>query len=337
LSISLLLARYLLALVFVVAAASKLADREALRETLVEFGLPGRAAVAGGLALPFAELAIAGLLIPSGTARSGAVAALVLLAVFCIAIARAIWRGERPDCGCFGARSAPVGPRTLARNAVFATLAGLIAAGPRESLGVALAGVDVTPVRIAFTVLSIVVVVQGWLGWQLLRRHGGLIDRVRALEEPAENRPTQVHEPSGLQIGGPAPPFELSDLLGRRRTLADLLVPGLPVALVFSDPSCGACTELSQHLAQLRAARDGALEIVVISGGSAWQSGVDPEFVLLEQGQAVFEDYSIRAVPSATIVDARGRIASATVTGESAIHDLLASTAAPERLRVAAG
>jgi hypothetical protein len=31
-------------------------------------------------------------------------------------------------------------------------------------------------------------------------------------------------------------------------TLDDLLAPGLPVLLVFSDPECGACAALAPHI-----------------------------------------------------------------------------------------
>src|SRR4051812_44929918 len=108
-----LAARLILAAVFLVAGLAKLRDLEGSREAARGFGAPAFV----GTLLPFAELATAGLLLPRATASAGAIAAATLLALFVAAIARAIARGEAPDCHCFGAlHSEPAGARTLARN-----------------------------------------------------------------------------------------------------------------------------------------------------------------------------------------------------------------------------
>jgi uncharacterized membrane protein YphA (DoxX/SURF4 family)/thiol-disulfide isomerase/thioredoxin len=347
-SVLLLGGRLILSAVFAVAALSKLGDRVGLRESLSDFGLPRRLTAAGALVLPLAELAVAGLLIPPATARVGALAALGLLAVFCIAIGRALARGERPDCACFGQRhSAPVGRATLARNAALGGVAVLTAAaGPGRGLGAAVAGMDVTPVGVAIVVVILVLVLQGWFGWQLFRQNGRLIERVRTLEEAGADAGARSHKPAGLPVGEPAPAFELSDPHGRGRTLDDLLAPGRPLALVFSDPDCGACVELAPKLERLREAHAGSLEFALISRGGTAENvallgGSSLEHVLLQHGREVVEAYRIHSVPSATIIDAQGRIASPTVTGDLAIVELLRSSAAsapmPERLRVAGG
>ena len=132
-----LLARVLLALVFATAAVGKFADPVGSRRALEDFGLSQRYLKPGGVLLPAAELAIAVALLFQPTARWGAVGALVLLLVFIAAIARAMARGEAPDCHCFGQiSSAPAGPRTLIRNAVLAVPVLLVAVdGPGQSLG----------------------------------------------------------------------------------------------------------------------------------------------------------------------------------------------------------
>jgi hypothetical protein len=266
--------------VFAVAAAAKLADREGLRSTLAGFGLPRRGVGAGAIVLPAAELAAALLLVPSVTARSGALVALALLALFCTAIAVALARGRRPDCSCFGqAHSTPVGGRTLARNALLAAIAALVVVGGPGR------GVEVTLLGGAVALIVLAVVLNGLLSWQLLRQNGRLLERVRALETPSS---------AGLPVGAAAPEL-------------DVLTPGEPVALVFSEPDCGACVELEPRLERLREARAGSLEIAVVSGN-------------LE----ALEAYRIAAVPSATIVGADGRVASATVSGVTAVEQLLA-------------
>lgn len=127
-----LAARLILAAVFAVAAAGKLADLTGSRATLAHLGIPGRLSGPLGTALPFLELATAIALVPDATAEAGAIAALALLLAFSLGITASIARGEAPDCLCFGQlHSEPVGRRTLGRNFALALLAGLVlAAGP---------------------------------------------------------------------------------------------------------------------------------------------------------------------------------------------------------------
>jgi len=324
----LLAARCFLALVFAVAAAGKLADRVGLRETLVAFGLPRGATAAGAVVLPLAELAVVGLLIPPATAQAGALAALGLLVLFCVAIGRTLARGQRPDCNCFGQlRAAPVGRGTIARNVALAAVAGVVAAtGPGEGLG---------DVGIAVTLLGVVVVaIEVVLGRALFGRKGRPFQRTHA----AGNR----REPAGLLVGEPAPAFDLRDFYGRRRTLDELLARGLPLALVFSDPGCAGCTSVAPVLQQLDDEKGGSLEIALITRGGraenqALVDGLRPGQVLLQQDGALSDAYRIGGVPSATIIAPDGRIASPTVTGVSAVEELLAAAAASARLRVAQG
>jgi hypothetical protein len=122
-----LIARLILAAVFAVAAVGKLADRDGTRRALVDFGLPDLLAGPAAVGLPFGELAVSAFLVVGPVAVWGAMGALVLLAFFTTGIAVSLARGRRPDCHCFGqVRSAPAGPATLTRNAIFLVLAGLV-------------------------------------------------------------------------------------------------------------------------------------------------------------------------------------------------------------------
>jgi len=44
---------------------------------------------------------------------------------------------------------------------------------------------------------------------------------------------------AALPVDSPAPHFELPDLAGDRKTVADFL--GQPVLMIFFDPACGFC------------------------------------------------------------------------------------------------
>src|SRR5262245_34862789 len=114
-----LVTRLVLAVLFAVAGVAKLADRKGTKRAVGGFGAPAQIAGALAIALPLAELAVAGLLLPASTAVFGALGAVALLALFTGAIAVSVARGQAPDCHCFGQlHSAPASWKTLVRNGV---------------------------------------------------------------------------------------------------------------------------------------------------------------------------------------------------------------------------
>src|SRR5205085_2967374 len=123
----LLLARLLLAAVFLVAGLAKLADLAGSQQALRDFGVPARLANPFGVLLPLAELAVAVALLFPATAWWGAVGALALLLLFVGGIGYNLAHGRQPDCHCFGQlHSAPAGWPTLIRNLVLAAVAGIV-------------------------------------------------------------------------------------------------------------------------------------------------------------------------------------------------------------------
>ena len=68
--VTLLIARLLPALVFLVASVPKLADRVGSRQALVDLGVPAPIATSLKMLLPLAELAVAATLIPAGSAAT---------------------------------------------------------------------------------------------------------------------------------------------------------------------------------------------------------------------------------------------------------------------------
>jgi uncharacterized membrane protein YphA (DoxX/SURF4 family) len=117
----------LLAVVFFIAGASKLSDREGSRQTMIDFGLPAALATPLGLLLPLGELAVAVALVPAPTAWWGAIGALMLLLLFVVGISINLARGRKPECHCFGQlHSAPAGWNTLTRNAALSAVAGFV-------------------------------------------------------------------------------------------------------------------------------------------------------------------------------------------------------------------
>jgi peroxiredoxin len=326
---SLLIIRLLLASVFTLAAVGKLLDVRGTRSGLLEFGVPETLAPAGAVMLPAAEIVTAALLLVTPSGRAGAFLSSALLACFAIAVGGARLRGESPDCHCFGAvHSAPAGVSTLLRIGVLGALAALVVIrGPGRDLGDVLGGMG-GPVIAAVLAAGAVIVAQAALSWELLRRHGRLVERIRELEGPA--RPTAGR--AGLQIGSLAPTFKLTDLDGAPRSLEEFLIPGRSLILAFSEPACSACSALPATLARSQAERDDETEIVLISRGTGAENvarldGDRPVTVLLQREREVAERFGVVSVPCAMAIDSDGRVASRLAVSLPAIRRLLGEPA----------
>ncbi len=233
----------LLALVFAVAGAAKLSDRQGSRQAIVDFGVPSAIAAPLGLVLPLAELAVAATLLPASTAWWGALGALALLSMFIVGISINLARGRTPECHCFGQlHSAPAGWKMLARNGVLAAIAGLVlwegyegGAGPS-----ALSWLGALSTAQLLSLLGGVLVLgllagQWWFLVHLLRQNGRLLVRLEALETtlaeggsvaPSQNG-TTLDQAEGLPVGSGAPEFTLSGLHGETLTLDALSAEAL--------------------------------------------------------------------------------------------------------------
>ena len=334
----LLIARLLLALVFVVAGAAKLADPKGSRQAIVDFGVPAVLATPLGILLPLAELAVAVALIPASTAWWGAVGALALLLLFVVGIGNSLAQGRKPDCHCFGQlHSAPAGGKTLARNAALAAVAGFVVWQGYNGAGPSAVGWLSSPsaTRIAALVFGLVVLgllVGAWsLLLQVVRQNGRLLSRIEVLEGwrlASGAAPSANGSATGLPGGTRAPGFELPGLDGERHTLESLLAPGKPVMLVFTDSDCGPCTAMLPEIARWQEDLAETLTISLVSGGEpeenrAKSSEHGLRDVLLEDGE-VSDEYEVHGTPSAVLVRPDGTIGSSIALGEEAIRALVA-------------
>jgi methylamine dehydrogenase accessory protein MauD len=341
--IALLIARLLLALVFVVAGVTKLADRAGTRQAVVDFGVPAPLATPLGILLPLAELAVAATLLPTSTAWWGAVGALALLLLFAAGIAINLARGHRPDCHCFGQiHSAPAGRSTLARNGVLAAVAAFILWQGYEGAGPSGFGWlgSLSTAQLVGLVVGLVVLVllmaQWWVMIHLLRQNGRLMVRLEALESgqasgaaaPSQNGSQPA---TGLPVGSPAPDFELPDLRGEKLTLDSLRAPGQPVMLIFTDPGCDPCTELLPEIGRWQRNYADEVTISLISRGDPEENRAKTaehgvERVLLQQDWEVTAAYQVEGTPSAVLVRPEGTIGSSLALGYEAVETLAAHT-----------
>ncbi|MBA2277971.1 MAG: redoxin domain-containing protein [Chloroflexia bacterium] len=349
----LLIARLLLASVFAVAGVAKLADLAGSRRAMLGFGVPERLAAPLGTALPLAELAVAVALIPTATARWGALGAVALLLIFVGGIGTSLARGRAPDCHCFGQlHSAPAGWSTLVRNGVLAVVALFVMLRGWNDAGPSVVGWlgdlsanETLGVMAAVVVLGLLVG-EGWLLLNLLQQNGRLLIRIEALEgQSADIRPSPVNgstlAAAGLPVGTTAPAFGLPGVDVELLTLDDLRAEGKPVLLVFTDPNCGPCNALLPEIGGWRRDHAARLKVALISRGSSQanraksvEHGVAP--VLLQQDREVAKSFLAVGTPSAVVVRQDGTIGSPLAGGSEAIRQLVARTvAAPEPIRVA--
>ena len=335
----LLVARMLLALIFVVAGAAKLADRAGSRQAIIDFGLPAALAAPLGILLPLAELAVAAALIPTSTAWWGALGALALLLLFVAGISINLARGRKPECHCFGQlHSAPAGWKTLSRNGALAAVAGFVVWEGRDGAGAsavswlgALSTAQLVGLIFGLVVLGLLVGTW-WFLLHLLRQNGRLLARLEALEERLgiEGAAAQVSE--GLPVGSQAPAFELSGLYGETLTLEALRAPGRPVMLLFTDPGCGPCNALLPEIGRWQQEHAEELTLSLISRGTAEENRAKMtehglQHVLVQQDWEVYEAYQGTGTPSAVVVLPDGTIGSPVVGGAEAITTLVAQAA----------
>src|SRR5262249_32693354 len=209
-------------------------DQAGTRRALADFGAPARLLQPLGVLLPLAELATAVALLFQPTARWGALSAALLLGLFVAGIARAMARGQAPDCDCFGQiSSSPAGWRTLARNAILmAPAIFVVAYGPGNSIDAWVSARSAAELIAVFAGAAAIALgalcVRLWLTNRGLRE-----DLARAAESLSVF-------PPGLPVGAPAPGFALPDVDGEVTTLEELLAEGQPLALVFIGSGCTA-------------------------------------------------------------------------------------------------
>jgi len=231
------IARIVVGLLLLWAAASKLRRREDLPDWLAAYGLPARYARQTAWAVTATE-AVVGFLLLFGIALPlSAYAAVALGVVFFAALAQARLRGvERLRCGCFGAQEGRT-THLLLRAAGFTGLALVAALGG----GLDITASSDTVVAAALVLLSSAVVILTLLVLALYRQVGVLTLRI------GPRVPFELAE-EGPELGRPAP--ALDGLRGRSSEV-----------VFFFSSTCRLCRQLSAGVAAL--ARQGLAVRVV--------------------------------------------------------------------------
>jgi uncharacterized membrane protein YphA (DoxX/SURF4 family)/thiol-disulfide isomerase/thioredoxin len=319
--------RVLLSAIFGVAGVTKFLDQPGTREAVTNFGAPKSVAPSVAIVLPLVELGIAVGLLFTATAWWSALAALMVLSIFVVAISANLARGNTHECHCFGQiYSRPLGWPTLVRNILFALAAVTVLWNAKQSQASIVASFsELTTSRALLLVAGLIIAAVGVLYFQ----------RAQKRQVVHESR-----EPAGLPVGTEAPDFDLPAYEGGRTSLQKLLDFGKPILLIFTNPKCGPCIGLFKEIKDWQTAHNDQLTIVLFTIGTIKDNFVNVARnglgqVLLQEQSEVAQLYGSRATPSAVIVDPEARIASRLAAGGDEIRALLqtyvqASPVSPE-------
>ena len=335
-----LLVRLALAAVFALAAVTKLGRREETESTLAAFGIPAGLRRPVAVALPLAELAVAVALLPAASAPYAAVAAVLMLAAFTLAVGRVLIRGDQVECNCFGSLgSDEVSRSTLVRDLALLVPAAFLATVTWGDPGPGALGwigdLDASAAAAILGGLALAVAVLSFgFCLELMRQNGRLLARLDAIEgtggSAAEGTPVAA---STRYIGTLVPTFGLPDLSGREVGLDGLLAEDRELLFVFSDPGCHACNPVLPEVGRLqRESADGPLPIVMSLGDpemnrvKAAEHGL--ERVLIQPDFDLARLLGVNGMPGAVLVDREGRVAAEPVQGTDGVADLLAAATA---------
>lgn len=310
------LLRIALSAVFGVAGVTKLIDPRGTREAVKNFGAPEPLAPVLAIILPIVELTIAAGLLFTSTSRVSALAALLVLLLFVVAISVNLARGNTHDCHCFGQLySRPLGWPTLVRNIIFALGAVFVLwqldTSASSSILDTLAQLSSSEWLVLLGAVAVVIAV---LAYSQKRQ-----------KRLANETPTA---PVGLPLNSVAPPFELTAYAGGAISLTQLLAYGKPLLLIFTNPTCGPCVVLFEEVKEWQHSHSEQLTIALISFGSIKENFVNVARnglgqVLLQQKREVAEKYGANVTPTAVVVNTDGRIASPLAAGADDIRALL--------------
>jgi methylamine dehydrogenase accessory protein MauD len=161
---------------------------------------------------------------------------------------------------------------------------------------------------IAILALWVMVLFLGFLLWGALRAVALLRWRLEQLEATTPRRLGR----SGLRPGKKAPEFTLPNIAGGEVGLQQYA--GQQLLLVFMQPGCGPCHQVTPELNRLHEARN--VQVLVIQNGTSdaiqkWLKESRPTFpVALQERFNVSKRYEVFATPFAFLIDEHGVIAS---------------------------
>lgn len=159
----------------------------------------------------------------------------------------------------------------------------------------------------------------------LLLARSGLPDRIELNERASADR-----SGAALEIGSPAPPFQLTNLSGQDVALDS--AAGTVTIINFWATFCAPCRQEMRDLQQLTLSRAESLRVLAINMGepaslvAAWGAEHSISYdLLLDPTLAVPKQYMVRGIPTTYLLDSSQRIRKVyygPVTGRQLEHDM---------------
>lgn len=130
-------------------------------------------------------------------------------------------------------------------------------------------------------------------------------------------------DPTRLLVGDPAPPFKLPAVRGGEVDLMDFT--GRMSVLLFWRSTCGFCSAFAPELLiREKEQTESSAQLAFLASGTREQNEAQgfSSPVLLDDG-SIMKAYGVNGTPSAVLVDAEGKVASAVAVGSTSIQALL--------------
>jgi thiol-disulfide isomerase/thioredoxin/uncharacterized membrane protein YphA (DoxX/SURF4 family) len=336
----LLIVRLILVGIFGLAGIGKLFDLKGSEKAVKDFGVPDILAKPFSLLLPLAEITVAGLLLFVETSWVGAIGGSVLLLIFIGGMAWQMFKGNAPDCHCFGQiHSEPVSPKSLIRNVIFAVAAIFLVFNGREDQGLNLfaSGFEASENNTMQVIIGLLIV--AFLGAiiyflkQISEQQTQIIRRLQVVEVLAQEGGREMtrenigHPHDGLPVGAPAPDFSVPDVKGKEVEFEHILAKGKPILFFFVSPTCSPCAALLPEIEKWKNELGERLNFVFVTNGKAKENidkfGDVAEQILLEKDRAVALKFGAVWTPTVLLVNTDGTIGSRIAAGDEAIRELI--------------
>jgi thiol-disulfide isomerase/thioredoxin/uncharacterized membrane protein YphA (DoxX/SURF4 family) len=336
-----LILRIFLAVVFLVAAVGKLLDRKGSEQALKDFEVPAPLIRPVAAFLPWIELAVAFSFLFVASAWFGSVAAIVLLASFTAGMLVQYFKGNAPDCHCFGQiHSEPVGVKSIIRNVLLALPAIVLAVLGRGAQGTELSGLDGNDISgnmmqlvIGALILALLTAVVFMLR-KVLEQQAQVIRRIEILEVISSEGKEVTREEAmgnphaGLPLGSPLPAIEMTDAEGRATNSNSVLSREVPSLVLFVGPNCHPCESLIPDIREWTSEFEGVLDFVLVSSGTVDENlkkfgEENSGRIFVQNDRSVADLLGAMWTPTAILVDSKGAIASRNAVGDSAIRELV--------------
>lgn len=337
-----LLSRFLLALIFLFSSISKLANRDATTNAVLNLGVPIRWAKLVSKGLPIVELALVPLLLYFPTSFLGAIFALLLLILFTVFISINLRKGNNVECHCFGEFSSqPISWLTVARNIVFMLLTLVVIGTFNLSSPILFSSIfdnfrNIEIYLIATTILFIVIFfIQGWFIVHLTQQQGRLLLRLEELESFADaakqrriGRQHSTYTSNKISIGDKVPSFLSSTLSKRDFSLAKYLKTNNKLVLFFVDPNCGPCRALFPEIAYWQKKYGDFASFILISKGTQNENltiakNLNASEYLVQENSELNTLFGIHSTPSAFVISSDGYMETNIARGAIQIKELI--------------